>query len=149
MSRSLPGAYQLSFRDNVSDVSIPFSVVMHSPDWRRHKSTEDRTNDILALLFSVCPLLRDSIICNPMPRHNTSLDPFTAVSDNLVDRIAIQPQAYGLLFFFKPPTYHGWHGQDSVIDPSKASFQRGITGCFSVAVAEAQALIRNQASYYL
>lgn len=125
MSRSLPGRYRLSFRDNVSDVSIPFPVPMHSQHWRWYNSLEDRTNDIPAPLFSFCLPLKDSIMCNPMPRHNTtSLDPFTAVSDNLEDRIAIHPQAFFPSFFFNPPTYHGWHGQDSVIDLSKASCQR-------------------------
>lgn len=100
MSRSLPGRYQLSFRDNVSDVSIPFPVLVYSPHWRRYNSLEDRTNDILAPLFSLCPPLKDSIMCNPMPRHNTtSLDPFT-VSDNLKNRIAIHQLAYVSLFFF-------------------------------------------------
>lgn len=69
MSRSLPGWYQLSFRDNVSDVSIPFPVPMHSPHWHRYNGLEDRTNDILAHLFSLCPPLKDSIMCNPMPRQ--------------------------------------------------------------------------------
>lgn len=127
MPHSLPGWYQLSFRDNVSDVSIPFPVSVHSPHWRRYNSPEDRTNDILAPLFSPCPPLKDSIMCNPMPRHNiASLDPFTAVSDNLDDRIAIHPRAYASLFFSSPdpPTYRGWHGQDGVIDLSKASCQR-------------------------
>lgn len=67
MPRSLPGWYQLSFRDNVSDVSIPFPVPVHSPLWRRYNSLDDRTNDILAPLFSLCLPLKGLIMCNPMP----------------------------------------------------------------------------------
>lgn len=69
MSRSLPGWYQLSFRDNVSDVSIPSPVPEHSPHWHRYNGFEDRTNDILASLFSLCPPLKDSIMCNLTPRQ--------------------------------------------------------------------------------
>lgn len=152
MSRSLPGWFQLSFRDNVCDVSIPFPVLMHSPHWRRYNSLDDRTNDILASLFSLCPPLKDSIMCNPMPRHNTtSLDAYTAVSDNLEDRIAIHPGAHAsLFFFFIPPTYRGWHGQDGVIDLSKASCQRGcIRDSDDPSPLLLLPLIKKQASYYL
>lgn len=127
MSRCLPGRYQLSFRANVSDVSIPFPAHMHSPHWQRYNSLGDRTKDITVPLFILCPPLKDSIMCNPMPRQtpqawtHSPLFPTTKKTALLFSH-RLMPAFF---FFFKnPPTYHGWYGQDGVIDLSKASCQR-------------------------
>ena len=162
---SLPGWYHLSFRDNVSDVSIPSPVPMHSPHWHRYNGLGDRTNDIPPPpTHSASVLLSKTWLCVTLYAlaSATSLDPFTTVSDS----IDIHPQACAslptsVLLFFTPLIYHRWRGHDGVIDPWKARCPPdgggggggGVvfgnqTALLSYSRA-ARPLIRNQASYYL